>query len=525
MIKQAEKAIAGKRQVSGYRVHAVRLLTRTARKRFVLSLVAAAALVLNTGWAQQKALPPQRGIVQLEQTLDDQFAAIARRVPEFGGMFFGRDEQTLQIYLTDTSPNKVAAVRRAIIAVFGAPTIPRGGIRPIKGQYQFLQLREWYTRMVGPVLSISGVTATDINEATNRLVVGLERSEAESPVLETIKRMNIPRETVVLVVTGPVVPLNHTVQSPNSASPWPSPRQGGYVITRLNNPAGSGTSQSTLGFNAIRQPGNMRGFVTCSHSTEVFWQHDSLAGFAPTDFFQSSGYYPIHKVGTESYDPPGFPCPPPYPSTHTCRYSDSAFVEYDAGVQSTQGIIARTTGLTLLTTSTANIKLAIDHTFQVSSVGSGIWGIISPPTKPYLVGLKLNKVGRTTGWTSGTLEYSYYPSTCADFTDANNRVRLCQYTVGNQGDSDLSNDNWQIGQPGDSGSPVFRISNGNWKHVELYGILWGGSDLQNNPTGTSGGRKFVFSPIGGLAFQKSGIQTDLGPLYYTGECLGPIPNC
>jgi len=528
MIRLAEKAIAGKRQVSVIRFIAVRFLARTARKRFMLLLIVVAALVLlGTGWAKQKALPPQRVIAPLQQTLDDQFAAVARRVPEFGGMFLGSNEQILQVYLTDTSPNRVAAVRQAIVAVFGAPTIPSGGIRPIKGQYQFLQLREWYTRMVGPVLSIPGVTATDINEATNRLVIGLEKREVEPPVLDAINRVNIPREAVVPVVTGPFVPLNHTVQSPNSMSPWPNPRQAGYVITRLiNNVAGSSTGEGTLGFNALGQPNSMRGFVTCSHNTQLFWQLDSLGGFAPADFYQSSGYYPIHKVGTEFYDPPGFICPNPYPMTHTCRYSDSTFVKYDAGVQSAKGIIARTTGLTLLTTSTANIKLAINHTFQLFSVGTGIWGINSPPTMPYLVGLKLNKVGRTTGWTSGTLEYSYYPSTCADFVDSYQRIRLCQYTVGNQADNDPSNDNWQIGTFGDSGSPVFRISNGKWKYVELYGILWGGSDLQNNPTGSPGGRKFVFSPIGGVSFQQSGIQTDLGQLYYINECLPPIsPNC
>ena len=497
---------------------------QTVRKMFVLSFMVVATLVLGTGWAKQTALPPQQAKVQLRQTLDDQFAAIARRVPEFGGMFLSGNEQTLSVYLTDTSPRKIAAVRRAIVAVFGAPTIPSGGIKPIKGQYQFLQLREWYTQMVGPVLMIPGVTATDINEATNRLVIGLEKREVEPLVLQAIKNLNIPAEVVVAVVTGSFTPLNHTVQSPNSMSPWPSPRQGGYVITRLiNNVAGSGTGEGTLGFNAVRQPGNTRGFVTCSHNTQVFWQLDSSVGFAPADFYQSSGYYPIHKVGTEFYDPPGFPCPAPYPSTDTCRYSDSVFVKYDSGVQSAQGIIARTTGLTLLTTSTANLVLAIDHTSQALTVGPGMWGIISPPTQPYLVGLKLQKVGRTTGWTSGTIEYGYYPSTCADYIDANNRIRLCQYTVGNQGDSDASNDNWQIGSFGDSGSPVFRISNGKRKYVELYGILWAGSDLQNNPTGSSGGRKFVFSPIGGVPFQQTGIQTDLGPLYYINECLSPFP--
>jgi len=50
-------------------------------------------------------------------------------------------------------------------------------------------------------------------------------------------------------------------------------------------------------------------------------------------------------------------------------------------------------------------------------------------------------------------------------------------------------------QRGDSGSPVFRLNNGNAAEVILLGVLWAGD----------GTTEFVYSPI-------SQVKKDLGPL-------------
>jgi hypothetical protein len=432
------------------------------------------------------------------QTLDDLFEAVATQVPAFGGMFLSSDQQTLQVYLTDTSPDKVSSAQRTIVDVFGAAVIPEGGIRALQGQYGFLQLREWYKAMVGSILSTPGVTATDINEATNRLVIGLEKSDVEVVVLGEIARLNIPRDVVVTVVTGEIVPLTNTLQDTFT------PRQGGYQIVRLtNNVAGYGLTLGTLGFNAIRS--NDAGFVTNSHVTQIFWDLDTNHGYPPADFYQASGYFPNQLVGTEFADPQPFPCPPPYPSGYKCRYSDSAFVKYNSGVTWDPGIIAQPTGITTLSPSTANLILTVDPSSKFT--------IVAPPSKPYLVGLQLSKVGRTTGWTTGPITYAYYPSTCADFVDTNHNVRLCQYVAGSLSSPD------GLATFGDSGSPVFRISNSQCEYVELYGILWGGFLFFVPPSPWTGGsvaRFFVFSPIGGVPFQQTGVQSpeDLGPLNY-----------
>jgi hypothetical protein len=114
---------------------------------------------------------------------------------------------------------------------------------------------------------------------------------------------------------------------------------------------------------------------------------------------------------------------------------------------------------------------------------------IDPANPTYLItgegeagmGATANKVGRTTGWTRGTVS-----GTCVDTgVQGSTIVLLCQTFVTGSG---------QIVAGGDSGSPVFATSGGG--NVTLLGGLWGG-----NQSGT----QFVYSPI-------ANIRDDLGNL-------------
>lgn len=440
---------------------------------------------------RQPQPPPKPVIPKLPQTLDDLFAGVARQVPMFGGMFLSSDEQTLHVYLLHPSPRKVKAVEGAIAQVFGRQTIPKGGIKALKGQYGFLQLRRWYGRMAGPVLSLKGVSVTDIDEGKNRLRIGIETKDIERLVVEQLARLGIPREVVVIDVTrvivtasrpeGGVQPASHTLHDKVR------PTEGGYQIIPDNGFGGA----YNLAFNATRA--GVAGFVTTSWATATVWQPDGMS------FFQRG---PFDVAGAETVDPPGFLSPGfPCPKYTRCRYSFSAFVAYNSGVSATQAAIGRTTGLT--TTSTPNIT--VDHNTKFAIAGQ--------PSLPYWIGYTLNKVGRKTGWTNGKIV-----STCQDWSFPPNNLALCQYSVENR-------DTPMIGDITDFGAPVFRLRNFSsqgWEHVELYGMLWG---LVYPPPF----KIFVFSPIGGVPFQQTGIlsPTDLGPLGYV-SCEvppGQIPSC
>lgn len=452
---------------------------------------------------------------QTPQTLDDFFASVARQVPEFGGLFLGQNEDTLQVYLTNVSSDRVAALRRALLDVFGADVIPKGGIKAVQGQYGFLQLKEWYDRITGPILSIRGVTYTDINESKNRLVIGIENRDVEARVIQRLRELAIPSGPIVIEVTGPIETLTHTLQMPNTVSLWPYRRAGGYILTRLLcNQIGVGIAQTTLGFNVGGSTLGV-GFVTVSHATAAWWNLDTNANFPPADLYQGAGYLPPHLVGRETSDPKGFTggaCP----TGLICRYSDSAFIRYNSNVKFALGHIARPTSIT---TSVTNPILTVTH----GGSPPGVFRIVASPSAPYLTGLTLNKVGQYTGWTQGTIQitnanFSQIPPTYIQAGCPNGladptmppvgAVLLSQYVVGHP--------TFDVVHSGDSGSPVFRSLKGFSlaPRVELYGMVWGGF------AGTY--KQFIFSPIGHVKFQPTGIQTDLTPFHY---CEPSNPSC
>ncbi len=151
--------------------------------------------------------------------------------------------------------------------------------------------------------------------------------------------------------------------------------------------------------------------------------------------------------------------------TSVCRQSDSAFVQYQNGVSGDLGLIAKTS-------APNNGSLDITGNFQIVGEGSAISGTV-------------NKVGRTTGWTQGTITFS-----CVNVgVSGTNIVQLCQNIVESTS---------QIVAGGDSGSAVFTIGSGD--NVVLEGILWGSF---------TGGLGFVYSPI-------ANIESELGALTTSG---------
>lgn len=135
------------------------------------------------------------------------------------------------------------------------------------------------------------------------------------------------------------------------------------------------------------------------------------------------------------------------------------------------GAIARTTGEN-------NGSLEVAGSFNISNqdnTGTTFSGTI-------------HKVGRTTGWTSGTVT-----NTCTNVSvSGTNITLLCQTIVQRSGSVIVGG--------GDSGSPVFTGTS----NVTLRGILWGGS---------GSGDMFVFSPL-------KNVQDELGSFDATTDGVG-----
>jgi hypothetical protein len=146
--------------------------------------------------------PPQKQ--STIETYDDLLVRVEERAPGFGGMFIGQDGR-LAVYLLD--PSQLAAARSAIQAVFGAQRVPPAGVRALRGQYTVSQLKRWAERAAG-LLEIAGVTMVDLDEAKNRVTIGLEDNSRTATVEQGVVSLGIPREAVVIEVTGQIRPLD-----------------------------------------------------------------------------------------------------------------------------------------------------------------------------------------------------------------------------------------------------------------------------------------------------------------------------
>jgi hypothetical protein len=350
----------------------------------------------------------------MPQTLDDQYAQEAARVPGFGGLYLDA-RGTTHVYLTDLSLSRE-------VQDLGNPVVVE------QGQYDYRDLYTWRVDL-RPQLAQRGAVFLDIDEQRNRIVFGVESGsvDAFTANLQTVLRATgVPPEAVIVEAAEPIVELELLT---NTIRPVP----GGVQIERVISPTVVGIC--TLGTNATRA--GVKGFITASHCTATRGAVDGAV------FFQSTPGSTT-QIGVETVDPSlfsGGSCP----AGKLCRYSDAAFAAYGSASFSGGAEIANP-----LFWSTSVGTLLTNPSLPRLPITGSLFG--SPAS-----GAVVYKVGRTTGGTFGSVT-----NTCADTNVSGflNLTYLCQTWVG------------AGSQGGDSGSPVF-LNGGD--HATLAGILWGGN--------------------------------------------------
>jgi hypothetical protein len=356
--------------------------------------------------------------------LDAIFMRMSHRIPGFAGLYLD-DAQRLvvrQAPVTMSTGEMSRALAEwltplGIDAAYARDLI----VRP--AQYDFSELAAMRSRADQVVWGMDGIVFTDADEVANRVHVGVENEAAAAAVERALRMLGLPDDAIAVSLTEPEYPMQGLRDRVR-------PVAGGLQI---NFPG----FLCTLGFN-VRSPNrpNVHGFVTNSHCTAVRGQSTA------TPYWQPSSGVPDSFIGNEAHDVPFFsdaPCPS---AANLCRWSDAAGAVYDAGVENLFGRIYRTTAIGSLTID------PVSPTFEIVEE--------RPRT---IVGDPVNKVGRTTGWSSGSVTAACVNVGVAG--TAPQQVMLCQdrfnMTPGTQG--------------GDSGSPMFqRVGDDG---ARLVGILWG----------------------------------------------------
>ena len=394
---------------------------------------------------------------QIEEfkTHDDLLLDVAELVPEFGGKFISEDGDILYVHVLEGSEETLETdhVRSAIESAFSTRATGGRELRLIPAKYSMHQLHEWYRKMQDVVWSSPDVVMTDLQEAKNRIDVGVKHPQAVPEIEASVAALGVPSDALVVEVREGLVLQSHTLQDRAPGGVM----VGGYQIKSryLDEDGRWVRGDCTLGFNVYRTHGvsGEAGFITAGHCTEDDWD----GGVDHTKFYQPDPDDNANLVGKEKIDPPFSSTLKGCPTSKICRWSDSAFAKLTLGASRDQGMIAKV----------AINSTTVSHDDEFRIVGERTLTV---------VGQTVHKVGKNSGLTEAVVN-----ETCADYVGLKNRHLLCQYRATiTKGKT----------QGGDSGGPVFVITNSpNADDVELAGIHHSGGVNE---------RRFTFSPIGNV---------------------------
>jgi hypothetical protein len=393
-------------------------------------------------------------------SINDVFAGIAGRVPEFAGVHIDEQQDVLYIHLRNGNPAAARAALAELKTAFGDPELQQSKVQAVPATFGFEELKSWHDQMALEVLQRPGVTLMAIDHANNRIVIGVEDAGARSKLEHDLHLLGSPREAVIFMETGPVKPLATSLGDPQ-------PRMlGGLEIAYQ--PLGN---FCTLGFVAKRA--GTFGFITASHCSRTLASVDKKR----EDVYTQGG----SPIGVEMVDPPFRPCHCLLPfglgCLNRCRPSDSAFIQFNPGILFDFGSIAQAS-------SSSQVWDGVS-TFRITGSGA-----------PF-VGKSVTKVGATTGRTDGRIllggvtvnvNFHFLPSPISAIPPFT-RLLVDQVlaTMGSNG--------------GDSGGAIIHVTGTDTALLE--GILYG------SPAGLT-----LYAPI-------RNVQADLGPLQFVGAVAPP----
>lgn len=396
------------------------------------------------------------------------FASLASDVPGAGG-FFIDENGTVVVYLKDRA--RADAARQRVLAILqgagrGSPVGGSPAVAVLAGQFDFFELNRARNRMSDPILEIPGVVFVDLDEAANRVTVGVSRADAWGRVQARLAELAVRRDIVNIEeadeITEPVqeAPLSSENLYSATVNGFTRPLVGGTQIgKRVSDP--DKFRKCTMGFTGRLNDGT-RVFITNSHCSTASWDTDGSIFHQPSP----NRFDETHRVGYEYRDRRGESCG--FLSPNVCRRADATAVRIDDAVADETGYIVRTRFYSEYSSAPGSLNVdPANPRFRIA--GKGGFPFQGQPT---------NKIGASTGWTRGLVN-----QTCLDVKQPGRSWSWlrCQYST-YAGVAD-----------GDSGAPVFTV-NGDGT-VIVDGILWG-----------SGSGQFWWSPFHGIEEDLGGIN-------------------
>jgi hypothetical protein len=130
------------------------------------------------------------------------FERISRKVPTFGGFFY--EGERLVAYVTALGDSEAVRVAiepeiSSLRAFLRQPPINRSDIVVRQATYSFVQLRDWRNAFA---CWPPDVASLDLDEAANRLTIGLVTGSGRGEVEQKLSELGVPPAAYKLVIVG-----------------------------------------------------------------------------------------------------------------------------------------------------------------------------------------------------------------------------------------------------------------------------------------------------------------------------------
>lgn len=306
--------------------------------------------------------------------IEDEMLRSEARVSGLGGMFVDSVGNVVVYARDEVAPGSAEAEARALFSRLAIDDVMRasllqGGVVRRRADHAFSQLVDWQMRLLPRLARVPGYVSIDADESPNRVRIDVSGLASQAQAAAVARSLDVPPEALVFRVAprvAPIASLRDTFR----------PTYGGTMISRWDYP-----SACTLGWN-VTTSYNETGFLTASHCAG-----GSLGGgILGIEIFQNA---PNQKVGNITINPPWTDTlPSQCLGLPLCTGADAMFVQNAVGVTSVKAVL-RTNAV-----GTNNNGGSITVRAPMTSV--------QPPLIAW-VGLMADKIGRSTGWTRGTV--------------------------------------------------------------------------------------------------------------------------
>jgi hypothetical protein len=396
------------------------------------------------GLAAQHAQRAQAHLVAAAQGrtargVEDEILRVESEVPGFGGMYFDPGAGRFVAFVRDPGARgRAVAALRVAAARWGnahpeARSLAGGEVDVRTGAFAFSDLMAWQQALLPALGRVAGVVGIDADERENRVTISVTNDAAAAEIGRVAAAVGVPTQAIAVRRSPAIKALQSNVRS------YTRPLAGGFQIENVSR------IRCTIGWNVTTTLGET-GFLTAGHCAAG----NNGAGSTGGSIYQAEATSSSNIVGNVAINPTW---------TNGCWTSASSpplgfYGGYFSGPCTEADVM-------FVSTSAANADkvLAVTSNVATNNVPGSINyssrnGLISSPVFAF-VGAVVDKVGRTTGTTRGTVQAT---CTAAVVQGSPNYVVTCADRVETASSG-----------KGDSGAPVYRlIGNGRYPLGTLF---------------------------------------------------------